>query len=337
MRCSRSAFYRIEVLRERIGTDYSTLGSHGSRSAKLTNRSGVSRVTPSSHAYAVNRSRLETGNDIRIRLYRISHIRPLLIGFLLVLNHPVLLRTDSLPCYLHRISRCAICRSNDINRLQAIRNLMYGNIIQEDSTTTIVSICKELDHDSVTRIGIQTNRHRREVTRVGIAGSGRGLTIGGSQSIPRHASVNRYLHRHVAAVSGMRVVEGQLAIYTGRQLNKRRVDKRCTRRYIVVIHTRHLVATIRINTPNIPRISIKSRGRRSRVVPVCRNCFRCHIFKINRPRNLLRQTEGSEVTRENLTLAFATGLTQEECIVGLRRQGIDSQRMSATAFERSRN
>ena len=337
MRRSRSTFYRIEVLRERIRTDYSTLGSHSSRSAKLTNRSGVSRVTPSSHAYAVNRSRLETGNDIRIRLYRISHIRPLLIGFLLVLNHPVLLRTDSLPCYLHRICRCAISRSNDINRLQAIRNLMYGNIIQEDRTTTIVSIRKELDQDGVTSVSIQINRNRREVTRVGRAGSGRGLTIGGSQSIPRQASVNRYLHRHVAAVSGMRVVEGQLAIYTGRQLNKRRVDKRGTIRYIEVIHTRHLVATIRINAPNIIRIRNHRRGRGSRVIPVCRNCSSRHIFKINRPRNLLRQTEGSEVTRENLTLAFATGLTQEECIVGLRRQGIDSQRMSAATFEGSRN
>ena len=168
----------------------------------------------------------------------------------------------------------------------------------------------------MTEIVLKRLLYSSELTRIRIAGTGRGLAVR-TKLAPGLTVIGRDPHGEITASSRMCIIELQEADLITGQYNTRRVDERGAGPHGEVIHTEHLVARVRINAPDIMRTGKHRLRRRSGVIPLYCNGISLHCLEGLLIRQHLRSREGLEVLYQYLALALAAVMTEEECIIGI--------------------
>ena len=235
-----------------------------------------------------------------------------------------------IPCCLSTIY-CDI-RDCQTGRLNARRSLVNTYVVHEDSTTAIVTICKELNHNRIACILSQADDYLLECIRSRITGTGRILRICRIQC-HKVTSVYRDLHSHVTTVSRMRIVERQLVSDTLRQCDRRGIDQQCTTLSTIVVRTQHLIVTALVNTEHVVRIGSERSGSRSRVIPASRNAIYCIVLEVVIPRERSNHTTVSceaDYTAERALSLFILRITPSRYLSIIRYahlQTIDQDRV----------
>ncbi len=131
----------------------------------------------------------------------------------------------------------------------------------------------------------------------------------------------------------MSIVERQNVSRRLRQYDSRHVDQCRTARYIVVVHTQHLIVAVLIYTPDTLRVAIQRRRSRCAVVPASRDAVDSHILKVCMPRqrgNVATErgeTDDSTVRANSLRIRWVTPCSYLSIIRGTHLETVDHQRV----------